>query len=212
MNDIPRRVQIDQFSPAETAIFNAVKAVEDGPPDTRLTQAVILLQRAREWVADFVDGIETERYSPYSDVPRPKAPPAKPRSLTNPITADRMRTLIVQMFEELKTVEYERDPPPRVIAMLNEAQEICSAPWPADEPTARPANVPHSSLPFDARFTVLCNDNCTSYLEWKWFVQDMLRVPLCKHIYEWREAFRYECDKCGYISRDGASENRSGDV
>lgn len=74
MSDIPRRVRIDHFSPAETAIYNAVKVIEDGPADTRLTQAVILLQRAREWVADFVDGIETERYAPYSDVPRPKAP------------------------------------------------------------------------------------------------------------------------------------------
>lgn len=71
---IPRRVQIDRFSPAETAIYNAVKAVEDGPADPRLTHAVILLQKAREWVADFVDGIDTERYYPHTDVPRPKVP------------------------------------------------------------------------------------------------------------------------------------------
>jgi len=30
--------------------------------------------------------------------------------------------------------------------------------------------------------------------------------PACDHDYVWREAFRYECDKCGSISRDGATE------
>jgi hypothetical protein len=73
-NDIPRRARIDKFVPAEKAIYDAVAAVEALPPDPRLTDAVILLQRARDVVADFVDGIDTKRYSPFSDVPRPKLP------------------------------------------------------------------------------------------------------------------------------------------
>jgi len=73
-DDIPRRARIDKFVPAEKAIFDAVDAVEGLPPDERLTDAVVLLQRARDLVADFVDGIETKRYSPFSDVPRPRAP------------------------------------------------------------------------------------------------------------------------------------------
>lgn len=74
MNDIPRRARIDKFAPAEKAIYDAVQAIEAMPADQRLTDAVLLLQKARDWVADFVDGIDTRRYYPFSDVPRPKAP------------------------------------------------------------------------------------------------------------------------------------------
>ncbi len=54
-DQIPRRIRIDLLTPAERAIYDAVQAVEALPPDVRLTQAVILLQQAREFVADFVD-------------------------------------------------------------------------------------------------------------------------------------------------------------
>jgi hypothetical protein len=74
MNDIPRRARIDKFVPAEKAIFDAVHAVEEMLADPRLTKAVVALQEARGLVADFVDGIETEHYVPFSDCPRPKAP------------------------------------------------------------------------------------------------------------------------------------------
>lgn len=60
---IPRRVRLDQSTPAETAIRGALRAVEDLPPDVRLTDAVVLLQAARESVADFVDGIRGTRRS-----------------------------------------------------------------------------------------------------------------------------------------------------
>ena len=53
----PRRCRIDLFTPAEKAIYEAVQAVEALPPDERLTNAVILLGRARDLVADFVDGV-----------------------------------------------------------------------------------------------------------------------------------------------------------
>jgi hypothetical protein len=61
-NDIPRRARLDQFTRAERAIYDAAQAVEDGPADVRLTDAVILLQAARDSVADFVDGIDKRRH------------------------------------------------------------------------------------------------------------------------------------------------------
>jgi predicted RNase H-like nuclease (RuvC/YqgF family) len=57
MNEIPRRAYIDKLTPAETAIREAVLAVEAMGADVRLTEAVILLGKARDRVADFVDGI-----------------------------------------------------------------------------------------------------------------------------------------------------------
>lgn len=53
---IPRRICLDKLSPAEKAIYDAVQAVEQAGADPLLTDAVILLQQARDKVADFVDG------------------------------------------------------------------------------------------------------------------------------------------------------------
>lgn len=61
MNEIPRRIRFDQLIPAERAIYDAVQAVEAVGADVRLTDAVILLQAARDSVADYVDGISTRR-------------------------------------------------------------------------------------------------------------------------------------------------------
>lgn len=55
MNKIPRRVRLDLMTTAEKAIYNAVLEVEKLPPDIRLTEAVMLLSRAREKVADYID-------------------------------------------------------------------------------------------------------------------------------------------------------------
>lgn len=55
VNPFPRRIRTDLFTPAETAIRNASLEVEKMPADVRLTNAVILLQQARDLVADFVD-------------------------------------------------------------------------------------------------------------------------------------------------------------
>lgn len=59
-NDVPRRIRIDQFTPAEKAIYDAQQAVEAMPADVRLTKAGNLLGEARDLVADFVDGINGE--------------------------------------------------------------------------------------------------------------------------------------------------------
>lgn len=60
-NEIPRRARIDLFTPAERAIYEAVQAVEGLPADARLTDAVMLLQAARDSVADYVEGIQQRR-------------------------------------------------------------------------------------------------------------------------------------------------------
>lgn len=46
------------MTPAEKAIYDAVQIVDSLPPDVRLTDAIILLHKAREKVADYVDNIE----------------------------------------------------------------------------------------------------------------------------------------------------------
>ena len=56
MNNIPRRARIDQLTSGELAIRNALLAVEEMGADPRLTEAVNLLQEARDRVADFVEG------------------------------------------------------------------------------------------------------------------------------------------------------------
>jgi hypothetical protein len=53
---IPRRIDVNQLTPAELAIRNAMLEVEKMAADTRLTEAVVLLGQAKEKVADFVDG------------------------------------------------------------------------------------------------------------------------------------------------------------
>lgn len=52
---IPRRCRLDLMTPAELAIYNAVQAVEEVGADPLLTDAVVLLQQAREKVADYID-------------------------------------------------------------------------------------------------------------------------------------------------------------
>lgn len=54
-----RRIQLALLVPAERSIFDAQQAVEELPADERLTNAVILLGRARGLVADYVDGVES---------------------------------------------------------------------------------------------------------------------------------------------------------
>ena len=56
MSQIPRRAQLEHQTPAEAAIRAAVAAVEDLPPDVRLTDAVTLLLAGLDSVADYVDG------------------------------------------------------------------------------------------------------------------------------------------------------------
>lgn len=56
-NDFPRRNRLDKMVPAELKIRDAICGVEDMPADVRLTNAQILLGRAQDLVADYVDGL-----------------------------------------------------------------------------------------------------------------------------------------------------------
>jgi hypothetical protein len=53
--DFPRRNRIDLFSPGEASIRATVFEIEKMGADVRLTDAVILLGKAQEKVADYVD-------------------------------------------------------------------------------------------------------------------------------------------------------------
>lgn len=55
MTEIPRRNRLDLNTPAEKAIYNAMQEVEKAGCDTRLTEATVLLAKARELVANVVD-------------------------------------------------------------------------------------------------------------------------------------------------------------
>lgn len=55
IDGFPRRNRLDLCTPAELAIRAAVEAVEAAGAHPLLTDAVILLQQAREKVADFVE-------------------------------------------------------------------------------------------------------------------------------------------------------------
>ena len=61
-NKVPRRNQLNKLVPAEAAIYAALEAVERMEADVRLTDAVVLLQAARESVADYVDGVPRRRF------------------------------------------------------------------------------------------------------------------------------------------------------
>lgn len=72
--NFPRRSCLDLFCPAEKAIFDAVQAVEQTPAHPRLTEAVILLQKAKDQVSDFVDDVPAKPQPEYlkdqtSDLP-----------------------------------------------------------------------------------------------------------------------------------------------
>jgi hypothetical protein len=56
--DIPRRNDLLRNTMAEKAIYVAMQEVEKLPADVRLTDAVILLQKAKDCVGDFIDDQE----------------------------------------------------------------------------------------------------------------------------------------------------------
>jgi len=55
MENFPRRNQLDKCQPSELAIFKAIVEVEKMPADEKLTEAVILLSKAKDIVSDFID-------------------------------------------------------------------------------------------------------------------------------------------------------------
>lgn len=55
-SSIPRRNRQDLYEPAEMAIHEAMQEVEKMPAHVMLTEAVILLQQAKDKVSDYIDG------------------------------------------------------------------------------------------------------------------------------------------------------------
>ena len=53
--EISRRHRADLWTPAETAIYNAMQEIEKAGADIRLTHAQIKLTEAKNLVADYVD-------------------------------------------------------------------------------------------------------------------------------------------------------------
>lgn len=53
--DLPRRIRMDLWTPAEKAIHNALQEVEKIGADVKLTNAGAKLLEAQRLVADFVD-------------------------------------------------------------------------------------------------------------------------------------------------------------
>ena len=58
MENIPRRIRLDQMIPIEVSICNLVDDIEKLGADIRLTNAINYLWKARESAADFVDNVE----------------------------------------------------------------------------------------------------------------------------------------------------------
>jgi hypothetical protein len=70
--DFPRRSCVDQWTPPERAIAEAVDAVERAGASVHLTDAVILLGKAQNAVADHVEGLPV-RPQERGDVPARRA-------------------------------------------------------------------------------------------------------------------------------------------
>lgn len=63
-NVIPRRNNLETITPAEKAISDAMALVEKLPADPRLTDAVVLLDKARHRVGDYIDGVDQTSATP----------------------------------------------------------------------------------------------------------------------------------------------------
>jgi hypothetical protein len=55
MEGFSRRNRLDLNTPAELSIYNAIQEVEKVGADIKLTEAVNMLSKARELVADYID-------------------------------------------------------------------------------------------------------------------------------------------------------------
>lgn len=55
VDGVPRRIRLDLNTPAELAIRNAMHEVEKAGADLKLTEAIVLLDKARALVADYVE-------------------------------------------------------------------------------------------------------------------------------------------------------------
>jgi hypothetical protein len=83
-NIIPRRIRLDLMKPAELSIYNAVQEVEKLGADVLLTEAVNLLQQARDKVSDHIDKTEGIK----STMPIPQKKTCTGKNCINPAIGD----------------------------------------------------------------------------------------------------------------------------
>ncbi len=88
---VPRRNRIDKMVPAELSIYNAIKEVEKLWASEKLTESIILLEKAKDMVSDVIDDFqmaceksleESEKQSKIFDSMRN----IDPNKLTEPFT------------------------------------------------------------------------------------------------------------------------------
>lgn len=116
---IPRRIQLEHMTLAERAIYDAVQVVEAAGCDVRLTEAVILLQKAWDKVADFVDGVEHPLVSYPSggvDAENLRLARARIKALEDGIVAENRRTSLIE--QELRDVKAECEDLNRLVIQI----------------------------------------------------------------------------------------------
>lgn len=117
--EAPRRSRLDKLTHAERAILDAVRVVEASGCDMRLTEAVILLQKARDKVADFVDGVEHPLVSYPSggvDAENLRLARARIKALEDGIVAENRRTSLIE--QELRDVKAECEDLNRLVIQI----------------------------------------------------------------------------------------------
>lgn len=85
MNNVPRRARLYEMTPAELAIAKCVDQVEELGAHVHLTDAVVLLGKAREKVADFVDSVPVAAPSSAPPTQEPTFTKADVERLRNPL-------------------------------------------------------------------------------------------------------------------------------
>lgn len=109
MSEFPRRIRLDQHTPAEAAITDAMRSVESAGCDARLTKALVLLSDAREQVADFVDGVPYRDPTDVLRVAQAKLAECERGLQTARELAEEYSRLSAETLSRLATVEAERD-------------------------------------------------------------------------------------------------------
>lgn len=110
--ETPRRNRLDLNTPAEKAIYDAMQEVEKVGADVRLTEAVILLSKARELIADFVDKVEPvkDKYSYVKDDGREHCTIYKNNLYFGAVGSEREAKYLCYALENFDDLEFAASP------------------------------------------------------------------------------------------------------
>jgi len=114
-----RRNHLQQNTPAELAIHNAVQEVEKAGADQKLTEAVILLGKAKDLVGDYVDGTPEESAKPKELSYGEKIV----RSEFNPSNVGNVNFFKDQTAQILNVINQNRELDPRLAELATAAYE-----------------------------------------------------------------------------------------